>query len=50
MANDTEVVEIKKATAYDLIQLLESNSEKRCYSIGDIKELFNAYIAGLTQG
>lgn len=49
MPADREAVEIKKAMAYDLIDVIESNREKTGYTPEEIKEIIKAYIAGLTQ-
>ncbi len=49
MPTDREAVEIKKAMAYDLIDVIESNSEKTGYTPEEIKEIIKAYIAGLAQ-
>ena len=49
MPSDREAAEIKKAMAYDLIDVLESNVEKKEYTPEEIKAMINAYIAGLVQ-
>ena len=49
MPSDREAAEIKKAMAYDLITSLESNHEKKDYTLEEIKELIRTYIAGLVQ-
>lgn len=49
MPTDRESAEIKKAMAYDLIDVIESNAEKTEYSPEEIKAIIKAYIAGLTQ-
>lgn len=49
MPTDREAAEIKKAMAYDLIDVLESNTEKKEYTPQEVKEIIKAYIAGLTQ-
>ncbi len=49
MPTDREAEEIKKAMAYDLIDTIESNSEKNNYTPAEIKEIIKAYIAGLVQ-
>ncbi len=46
---DREATEIKKAMAYDLIDVIESNEEKQEYSPEEIKAIIKAYIAGLAQ-
>ena len=43
------MTESKKAMAYDLILILESNQEKQQYTPEEIKAMINAYIAGLVQ-
>lgn len=49
MPTDREATEIKKAMAYDLIDVIESNGEKQEYSPEEIKAIIKAYIAGLAQ-
>jgi len=49
MPTERELTESKKAMAYDLILVLESNKEKQQYTPEEIKALINAYIAGLAQ-
>ena len=49
MPTDREATEIKKAMAYDLIDVIESNAQKQEYSPEEIKALIKAYIAGLAQ-
>ena len=49
MSSERESVEAKKAMAYDLILTMETNSEKKDYTMEEIKEIIRAYIAGLTQ-
>ncbi len=50
MPTDRESNEIKKSMAYDLIEIIESDSEKQHYTPEEIKTLIKAYITGLTQG
>ena len=49
MQTDRESNEIKKSMAYDIIDVIESNSEKKTYTPEEIKALIKAYIAGLSQ-
>lgn len=49
MSCEREMTESKKAMAYDLILILESNQEKQQYTPEEIKAMINAYIAGLVQ-
>lgn len=49
MPSDREALEVKKAMAYDLIDVIESNAEKDQYSPDEIKAIIKAYIAGLAQ-
>lgn len=46
MPTDRESNEIKKSMAYDLIDIIESDSEKTSYSPEEIKTLIKAYIRG----
>lgn len=49
MPTDRESNEIKKAMAYDLIDILESNVDKESYTPEEIKALIKAYISGSTK-
>ena len=49
MPADREAAEIKKAMAYDLIDVIESNTEKENYTPEEIKAIIKAYISGLAQ-
>ena len=49
MSTEREMTENRKAMAYDLILILESNQEKQQYTLEEIKALIKAYIAGLPQ-
>ena len=49
MPTDREAAEIKKAMAYDLIDVIESNTDKKEYSPEEIKALIKSYISGLVQ-
>ena len=49
MPTDREYAEIKKAMAYDLINTIESNPDKKEYTPDEIKEIIKAYINGLVQ-
>ncbi len=49
MPTDRESNEIKKSMAYDLIEIIETNSEKQNYTPEEIKTLIKAYITGLSQ-
>lgn len=46
MPTDRESNDIKKAMAYDLIDIIESDSEKVNYTQEEIKTLIKAYITG----
>lgn len=49
MPIDRAAMEIKKAMAYDLIDVIESNTDKKEYSPEEIKALIKSYISGLVQ-
>lgn len=49
MPTDRESNEIKKAMAYDLIDIIESAQDKENYSTEEIKALIKAYITGVTK-
>lgn len=49
MPTDRESNEVKKAMAYDLIDIIESASEKEHYTPEEIKALIKAYITGNTK-
>ena len=49
MPTDRESNEIKKAMAYDLIDIIESAQYKENYSPEEIKALIKAYITGVTK-
>lgn len=48
MPTSQETMDIKKAMAYDLLVIFESNGEKE-YTAEELKAIINAYIAGLNQ-
>ena len=49
MPTDRESNEIKKAMAYDIIDIIESAQDKENYSPEEIKALIKAYITGVTK-
>ena len=49
MPTDRESNEIKKAMAYDLIDIIDSAQHKENYSPEEIKALIKAYITGVTK-
>lgn len=49
MSADRESNEIKKAMAYDLIDIIESVTDKESYTPEEIKALIKAYITGMTK-
>lgn len=49
MPSDRESNEIKKSMAYDLIDIIESQSDKQSYSPEEIKALIKAYISGTSK-
>lgn len=49
MSTDRESNEIKKAMAYDLIDIIESATDKESYTPEEIKALIKAYITGMTK-
>ncbi len=49
MPSDRESAEIKKAMAYDLIEILEAKPEQQTYTADDVKKLIKSYIAANTQ-
>lgn len=46
---DSKSNDIKKAMAYDLIDIVESAEGKTSYTPKEIKALIKAYIAGMSQ-
>lgn len=48
MPNDRASNEIKKSMAYDLLQLVEGNSEKELYTAEELKRLIKSYIITAT--
>ena len=46
MGTEAERMDTKKATVYDLQKLFEEDPEKK-YSVEEIKQIMDAYIAGL---
>ncbi len=49
MPSDRESAEIKKAMAYDLLEILESQPEQQTYTADEVKKLIKNYIAANTQ-
>lgn len=49
MPTDRESAEIKKAMAYDLFEILETQPEQQTYTAEEVKKLIKAYIAASTQ-
>ncbi len=49
MPTDRESAEIKKAMAYDLLEILESKPEQQTYTAEEIKKLIKNYISASTQ-
>ena len=49
MPTDRESNEIKKSMAYDLIDIIESASDKEHYTPEEIKALIKAYIVRMSQ-
>ena len=49
MPTDRESAEIKKAMAYDLIEILETQPEQQTYTVDEIKKLIKSYITANTQ-
>ena len=49
MPTDRESNEIKKSMAYDLIEIIETNTGKEHYTPEEIKTIIKAYITGLGQ-
>lgn len=49
MPSDREAAEIKKAMAYDLIEILEAQPEQQTYTVDEMKKLIKNYIAANTQ-
>jgi len=49
MPTDRESNEIKKAMAYDLIDIIESATEKASYTPEEIKSMIKAYITGMSK-
>lgn len=48
MPTNQETLDIKKAMAYDLLIILNADTEKH-YSVEEIEKLIQAYIAGLSK-
>ena len=48
MPTDRESDEIKKAMAYDLINILEEKPEQATYTAEEVKKLIKTYIAAST--
>lgn len=48
MPTENERKDVQKAMAYDLIRIFEKNPDKS-YTMKELKELIDAYIAGLQQ-
>lgn len=48
MPAENERKDVQKAMAYDLIRIFEKNPDKT-YTTKELKELIDAYIAGLQQ-
>lgn len=49
MASEMEVAIVKKATVYDIIDMIESNKGKQTYTPEEIKALLKAYVKGTEQ-
>jgi hypothetical protein len=49
MPFERESTDIKKAMAYDLLRTFRENSDKESYTVEEINQMIDAYIAGLTQ-
>jgi len=49
MPTDREFNEIRKAMAYDLIDIIESSTEKKSYTPEEIKAMIKAYITGMSK-
>lgn len=49
MPTDRESNEIKKAMAYDLIDIIESATDKEHYTPEEIKTMIKAYITGMSK-
>lgn len=50
MATEMEVAIVKKATVYDLIDIIESRPDKQTYTPEEIKALMKAYVKGAEEG
>ncbi|MCD8240197.1 MAG: hypothetical protein LUB58_02220 [Oscillospiraceae bacterium] len=49
MPTDRESDEIKKAMAYDLIEIIEATPEQTSYMPEEIKKMIKTYISATTQ-
>jgi hypothetical protein len=49
MPTERESNDVKKAMAYDLQKTFHGNGEKKTYTVDEIDQIIDAYIAGLTQ-
>lgn len=49
MPSDRESAEIKKAMAYDLLEILETHPEQQTYTAEEVKKLIKNYITASTQ-
>lgn len=48
MPSERESNEVKKSMAYDLLQIVEENPEKKTYTAEEVKAMIKAYISTAT--
>ena len=46
MPTEKEILMVQKATAYDLLKILESQSDKSSFTFEELKNLIDSYIIG----
>ena len=49
MGMEAERQDVKKAMAYDLIRILETNPKQESYTVAEIKKLIDTYIEVTTE-
>lgn len=48
MPSERESNEVKKSMAYDLLQIIDENPEKKTYTAEEVKAMIKAYISTAT--
>lgn len=49
MPTDRESTDVKKAMAYDILKIFKSGEPEKTYTVKEIENIIDAYIAGLSQ-